>query len=287
MLLVGAFAFLTLFISSCSKNEYNNVSPNNQLTQEKFMKKVKGMNFVLNTKNGGKVVVNASGKVQSLANFNAGAEGGVNFNAGAEGGTNFSSGESNTNFAAGGSSTTYNSGAGSSTNYNTISGFSLGGGSFSIGGEEVTLDYVFCSEDDSTIMDAFSEFGEGFKVIIGIKGNFESEESARIDYLYVMVLIGDEPSGNYKLDIGLLEGEGEMPTGKFGLIQIIDLTDVDMGMGGDIEEGKIYFSLKGNVAVGGGTYTYSAADFAEITFGNGGDIDISNRTKGSGTLLCQ
>ena len=104
-----------------------------------------------------------------------------------------------------------------------------------------------------------------------------------------MVLIGDEPSGTYKLDLGLLEGEGEgeMPSGKFGLIQIVDLTDVEGEFGGDIEDGKIYFSLKGNVAVGGGTYTYSAAEFGEISFGSGSDFDISNRTNGSGTLLCQ
>lgn len=271
MLLVGAFAFLTISISSCSKQEYDATNATPQNVQAKLVKQVKHMTFALKTKDGGTVVM--SGKSgMSQTNFSSGGSS-----------STYVTGESGNNFVEGGSGTNYSSGAEAGTSYDMRGTLNAGGGSFSLKGKTVNLDYVFC-EDGEDLFDLGLDSTMDFKVLFGISGDFTDPENASLKYLVVMILIGDG-SGNYKLDLDLLSGQA--PNGAFGLIEVLDFSDVDPKSQNSFDEAKLYISTKGSLSASTGAYIYNNVDFSELKYDDNGDIDLGTKVKGAGNLLCQ
>lgn len=284
VLLVGAFAFLTFSLSSCSKQEYDGAGVTvAQDNQQKIIRQVRSLKYNLKSPNG-KVVITSNDGGGSV-NFNSGSTS-VSFSEGA-GSTNFSSDGGSANYASDPGSTNYASGTSSGNSYDLSGMFAAGGGSVTIDGKSVQLDYVFCSDADSNILDISDFNGEDFKVLIGIAGDFEDPENAKLNYMVFMVMVGDGTSGSYKLDLDLLGNE--IPKGKFGIIEVLDFSKLKQdGSLENLLDATLYISTKGSLSVSSGAYIFSAADMAEIKFMEGGeDFDFGKIVKGSGNLLCQ
>lgn len=271
MLLVGAFAFFTISMSSCSKQEYDAASPSPENIQAKVMKKVKNMTFALKTKNGGTVVMSGKNGM-STTNFSSGGSS-----------STYVTGENGNTFVEGSGGTNYSSGSEGNTSYDLRGTLNAGGGSFSIKGKSVNLDYVFCENGDD-LFDLGLDSTMDFKVLIGISGDFKDPENASLKYLLFMILVGDG-SGNYSMDLDILSGQA--PNGAFGLIEILDFSDVDPKSQNSFDEAKLYISTKGSLSASTGAYIYSNVDFSELTYDDNGDVQFGNKVKGSGNLLCQ
>lgn len=276
MLLVGAFAFFILSISGCSEKEYDGVNAQAvQSTQKQILNRVRNMTFKLKTADGGTVLVTGNGGMSANMSFSSGSNS-----------STFTDIGGSTSFAADQGSVSYSSGASNNSSYDLGGTLNAGGGSFIVNGKSVSLDYVFCAEEDSIFGDLSGFSGDEIKVLVGISGEFESPEDARLDYMVFMIMFSDGTTGSYKLDFDLLLGEE--PEGKFGLIEIIDFSKLKQdGSFENIEDAKLYVSVKGTLDATNGAYVYSNADFAEITFDQGGEFSMGKKVKGSGNLLCQ
>lgn len=281
MLLVGAFAFLTLSLSSCSKQEYDGAGVTiSQNSQQKIVRQIRSLKYNLRSPNE-KVVITSNGG--GSVNFQSGSTT-TNF-AGDNGSANFASDPGSTNYAGDPGSTNYANGSGGNS-YDLSGSLVAGGGSLSIGNKNITLDYVFCSEADSNMFDLSDFDGEDFKVLIGISGDFSDPENAKLNYMVFMVMVGDGTPGSYKLDLDLLDME--QPKGKFGIIEVLDFSNLKQGNGlENMEDALLYISTKGSLSASSGAYVYSAVDMSEIKFSQNGDIEMGKMTKSSGNLLCQ
>lgn len=282
MLLVGAFAFLTLSLSSCSKQDFDGVTAkSNENAQQQVLRKVKNLKYNFRTANGKTTITsNGSGGVSFSSGGNT-----SNFSTGA-GATNFANDQGSSSFANGDNGTTYNSGAGANNSFDLNGTLSAGGGTMTVDGKSISLDYIFCA-DGAAIFDDISDFdGEVFNVVIGISGDFEDPENAKLNYMVFMVTVGDGSSGTYKLDMDVIEEEE--PTGKFGIIEVIDFSELSGdGTLEGIDDAALYISTKGNLNLSSGTYSFNGVDFSEILFDEQGDFNFGKKVKGSGNLLCQ
>lgn len=280
MLLVGAFAFLTFTLSSCSKQDFDGVTAkSNENAQAQIMKRVKSLKYNFKTANGAASITSDGGGV----NFSAGDR--VISFSGDNGSTSFANDQGSVNFSDGQGSNTYSSGE--PTNSFELKGtLSAGGGTMTVDGKSINLDYIFCA-DATEMFEGISDFdGEDFNLVIGISGEFTDPENARLNHMVFMVTVGDGSSGTYKLDLDLL-GE-EAPTGKFGLIEVLDFSELKQdGSFEDIDNAKLYFSIKGNLNASSGSYSFSGIDMAEFTFDQMDELIMGKKVKGSGSLLCQ
>lgn len=282
VLLVGAFAFLTFSLSSCSKQEYDGAGVTiSENSQQKIVRQIRSLKYNLRSPNG-KVVITSNGDAGGVS-FQSGSTT-TNF-AGDNGSANFAGDPGSTNYAGDPGSANYSSGS-SGNSFDLSGSLVAGGGSVSIGSKNITLDYVFCSESDSDLFDMSDFNGEDFKILIGIAGDFKDPENAKLNYMVFMVMVGDGSAGSYKLDLDLLSMEE--PKGKFGIIEILDFSKLKQDGGFEnMEDATLYISTKGSLSASSGAYVYSAADMAEIKFSQGGDFNFGKIVKGSGNLLCQ
>ncbi len=282
VLLVGAFAFLTFSLSSCSKQEYDGAGVTiSQDSQQKIVRQIRSLKYNLRSPNG-KVVITSNDGSGSV-NFKSGATT-TNF-AGDPGSANYAGDPGSTNYAEDPGSTNYSSGSGGNS-FDLSGSLVAGGGSVSVGGKNIALDYVFCSESDLGIFDLDDFDGQDVKILIGIAGDFNDPENAKLNYMVFMVMVGDGSAGSYKLDLDLLGMEE--PTGKFGIIEILDFSKLKQdGSLENIDDATLYISTKGFLSASSGAYVYSGADMAEIKFSQDGDFTFGKIVKGSGNLLCQ
>jgi hypothetical protein len=280
MLLVGAFAFFTFTLSSCSKQDFDGVTAKStESAQTQVLKKVKSLKYNFKTANGATSITSDGGGV----NFSSGDKA-VTFS-GNNGSTSFANDQGSSNFSNGEGSNTYSSGE--PTNSFELKGtLSAGGGSMTVAGKSINLDYIFCA-DAADMFGEISGFeGEDFNLVIGIAGDFADPENARLNYMVFMITVGDGSSGSYKLDLDLL-GE-EVPTGKFGIIEVIDFSNLKQdGSLENFEDALIYVSTKGSLNASSGSYAFSSVDMAELAFDQDGELDLGKKVKGSGNLLCQ
>lgn len=283
VLLVGAFAFLTFSLSSCSKQEYDGAGVTiSENSQQKIVRQIRSLKYNLRSPNG-KVVITSNDGSGSV-NFQSGSTT-TNF-AGDNGSSNFAGDPGSTNYAGDPGSANYSNGS-SGNSFDLSGSLVAGGGNLSIGGKNISLDYVFCSENDSNMFDLGDFPGEDFKVLIGISGDFKDPENAKLNYIVFMVMVGDGTAGSYKLDLDLLSMEN--PTGKFGIIEVLDFSKLKQDGGlENMEDAMLYISTKGSLSASSGAYVYSNADMTEIKFSqNGEDFEMGKKVKSSGNLLCQ
>lgn len=283
MLLVGAFAFLTFSLSSCSKQDFDGVTAkSNETAQEQLLKRVKSLKYNFKTSNGATTI---SSTGNGSVNFKTG-DNTISFTTG-NGPSTFANEQGSTNYTQEQNSTTYNSGAAPSSSYELKGTLSSGGGSMVVDGKNIQLDYIFCA-DAAEIFGGLTGFdGEDFNIVIGISGEFTDPETARLNHMVFMVTVGDGSSGAYKLDLGLLDEE-ETPSGKFGIIEVLDFSKLKQdGSLENIEDASLYVSTKGDLNASSGTYSFSLINMAELKFTQDGDLDLGKIVKASGNLLCQ